>query len=312
GAVPSGSAASFTMTVSNAGPDVATDVHFVDTVGSNLTLTGVSCSASGGAICPTTPGAVMDLATLPVGGALTFTVNTFITAGTNGAITNALSATPTNDPDRSDNTAVAVGTANANNVAVTATAPSGPVAGGSTATFAAVVTNAGPSTALDVAITSAVGNNLTQGTPTCSASGGAVCPSSLGASMVAPSIPPGGSLIFSIPTTVSAGSSGQVTYVMSVSAAGDSRLTDNSSSASVSTFSADLGVSQTGPATVGAGGSAIFTAVVANPGPNAATNLQITETLSAGSATVTCAPSAGATCPSTLGTSMTLPSLGAG
>jgi len=75
----------------------------------------------------------------------------------------------------------------------------------------------------------------------------------------------------------------------------------------------DLSVSQTGPSTVPAGGSAVFTAVVANGGRSEATDLVITQTVTPGfSTTVTCVPSFGATCPAQLGSVMTLPSLGAG
>jgi uncharacterized repeat protein (TIGR01451 family) len=75
----------------------------------------------------------------------------------------------------------------------------------------------------------------------------------------------------------------------------------------------DLNVTQVGPASVAAGATATFTAVVANGGKSEATNLTITETLTAGyTATVTCVPSFGATCPATLGQVMTLPSLTAG
>jgi uncharacterized repeat protein (TIGR01451 family) len=76
----------------------------------------------------------------------------------------------------------------------------------------------------------------------------------------------------------------------------------------------DLSVTQTGPATVAAGSTATFTAVVANGGKTQATNLTITETLTAGYtvAAVNCTPSFGATCPATLGAMMTLPSLSQG
>ena len=75
----------------------------------------------------------------------------------------------------------------------------------------------------------------------------------------------------------------------------------------------DLNVSQVGPATVGAGTTATFTALVVNTGRNEATNVVITETLTEGyTSTVTCVPSFGAICPAVLGPSMTLPSLGSG
>jgi uncharacterized repeat protein (TIGR01451 family) len=76
---------------------------------------------------------------------------------------------------------------------------------------------------------------------------------------------------------------------------------------------ADLSVSQVGPDTIAAGSTATFTALIVNTGRSDATNLVITETLTAGySATVTCTASVGALCPSPLGPSMTLPSLGPG
>jgi len=73
----------------------------------------------------------------------------------------------------------------------------------------------------------------------------------------------------------------------------------------------DLNLSQGGPSTVAAGTTATFTVLVVNTGRNEATNLVITETLTAGyTSTVTCVPSFGAICPAVLGPSMTLPSLG--
>lgn len=75
----------------------------------------------------------------------------------------------------------------------------------------------------------------------------------------------------------------------------------------------DVNVSQVGPATIAAGGSATFTAVVANGGRSAASDLTITQTVTPGLAvTVTCVASFGATCPAVLGQVMTLPTLSAG
>lgn len=311
--IPAGNAATFTMTVSNAGPDVATDVRIVDTVSGNLTQTGGTCRASGGAVCPTPVGPVMTVPTLPVGGILTFDIATLVAAGTNGSITNTMTATPSNDPDRSDNSAVAVGTAAAYNLIVSGTAPTGPIPGGSAAVFTMLVSNAGPGLALAVPITDTVSANLTIGAITCVAGGGAVCPASLGMNMVAPSIPSSDTLTFTVTGTVTAGTVGAVSNTMTATGAGDSRPNDNTATATATAVSADLGVSQTaanGGAPVGAGGTAVFTAVVANPGPGAATNMTITETLTAGYiATVTCNSAGGAICPTPLGPVITVPSL---
>ena len=72
----------------------------------------------------------------------------------------------------------------------------------------------------------------------------------------------------------------------------------------------DLNVTQAGPPTVAAGSLANFVVVVANGGRSAATDVSITQTVNpAFTTTVTCAPSFGATCPATLESAMTVPSL---
>lgn len=309
-AVPAGTSGRFTMVLSNQGPEAATDVQVVNTVGGNLTLTAVGCTASGGATCPT-GGVVMAVPSLPVGGALTFAVDATVAGATNGSIINSMTATATGG-QRTQVTGIAVGTAYAHNIAVAATPPTGPLAGGSSANFSMVVTNSGPGTATDVAITNTLGTGLSlNGAITCTASLGAVCPATTGASMTAPSVPTNGVLTFNVPVTVNAGANGSATNAMSVSSPGDVRVTDNNATGAVSVFSADLGVSISGPGTVVAGNTAAFTAIVSNPGPGAASNVAIQIAASGGTvASVTCTPTAN--CPTTLGTSMSLASVPAG
>ena len=314
--VDGGSSAVFVMTVRNDGPDPATGVRVIDTVGSNLTLTGVTCTASGGATCPAVLGVQMTVDSLPVGGLLSFNVTAKVALGTNGAIINTFEASADHDATRDDNRVVAVGNAAANNVGVTASAPSGNVSGGSSTTFTMVVGNDGPATALDVAITDTLDVGLSLAGPIgCEASGDAVCPVPTGLTMVAPSIPPGGSLKFTVPASVAAGSNGVLGNTMTALAGGDSGPSNNTARAVVNAVSADLGVSQTGATNIAAGGSAVFTALVANPASSAATNLTINWTASAAFATtntVACTGTGGAVCPAVLGPVMTLPSLAAG
>jgi uncharacterized repeat protein (TIGR01451 family) len=74
GSVTTGSSISYSVTVSNAGPDTARDLQLRDTMSEGLLLKSIDCTASGGASCPTTLGATMDLALLPSGGSLNFTI----------------------------------------------------------------------------------------------------------------------------------------------------------------------------------------------------------------------------------------------
>lgn len=315
-AVPAGTSASFAMSVANAGPDEATDVKITNTVGGNLTLQSIACSATGGATCPATPGVSMTVPALPAGGSLNFVVTAFVAVGTNGSITNTMVANPgSSDPDRGDNSAVAAGSAYANNVSVSASGPGTPVAGGASTAVTVVVTNTGPGTAFDVDMTNVPGTGLAPAGPiACVASGGAVCPATPAATMRAPTIPLNGSLSFTIPLGVTAGANGNLLDTFSATTAGDTRAADNSGTAVVAAVSADLGLSMQGSATVAAGSNADFRVVVANPGPGTAANLAIhwvaTAPFTPGAVSVTCTPTGGATCPATLGADMTLASLG--
>lgn len=315
--VPAGSEALFTMTVRNDGPDEARNLRIVDTPGSNLTLTGVTCQASPGAACPSVLGISMSLDALPVGATLTFGVATRVNVGVNGAITNTLQVSSDFDPERADNTAVAVAAASAVNVGVTASGPGVVVPGGGRTSLSFTVSNEGPAAAADVDLTVSLGSNLTlAGTIDCVAAGGAICPAATALAMRAPSVPAGATLGFVVPVTVAAGASGTQLAGFAVAAAGDSRPGDNNASATVEAVSTNLGVSQAGPGSVGAGTSAVYTAVVANPGPGTATNLVFTWSPAAPFAlagtSVACNGTGGATCPATLGASMALASLGPG
>jgi uncharacterized repeat protein (TIGR01451 family) len=313
GQVLSGETAVFVMTVSNTGSSAANNVQIIDTVGNQLVPTAITCTASGGAVCPNPTSISMTIPSLPGGGSLVFGVTVQLTPAATGTIINTMSASYSEDVDHGNNSATVSATAASTSISVEATAPTGPIFGGATANFTMVVTNIGQVTALDVGITDTVSEDLTLGTITCVASNGATCPTSTGATMVAPAIPPTGVLTFTVPAVVTAGANGTVSNQMTVAALGDSKASDDSDTAFVSVVSNDVGVSQTGAATAGAGGTTVFTAIVANPGPNPATNITIHETLTTGYAvTVTCTPSGGATCPTTLGQDMTVASLPAG
>lgn len=314
--VPAGTSASFQMTVTNAGPDPAAAVRLVNTVGGNLSLTAISCTAAGGATCPAT-GVTMDVADLPVGGTLVFNVAANVAAATQGAITNTLAASLTGG-NRASVSGVAVGSAYANAVSVTGAAPAGPLVGGASGVFVMTVTNDGPGPARDLALSLQFGTGLTAGSAPigCTATGSATCPASPAASMTIPTLPNDGALSFSFPAVVDAGANGTVSATFTATAAGDSRSSDNRVTASTTAASVDVGVSQTGASQVGAGGTAVFTAIVSNPGPAAATGLTLTHALSgdgaAGTtASISCSASGGALCPTT-GPSMAVASLPAG
>lgn len=316
-AVAAGESVGFQTTVRNDGPDAATNLRISANVGTGLMLSGIVCTASGGATCPGTAGAVMTLASLPAGGALAFAVDATVAASANGLLSFAMSASADNDADNTNNSFSTSLSAYANDVGVVVTPPSGPLTGGSSATFTAVVANAGPGPAQNVALTNLLSSGLSPGGAiSCVSVPSGLCPVAPAPAMTVPALPAGGSLTFTVPVVVDAGTNGSVSDTMTATAAGDSHTADNSKTASVNAVSIDLGVSETGAPTVAAGSNAVFTAVVGNPGAAAVSNLTINHALggagaSGSSATITCAASAGAVCPST-GAAMTVPTLPAG
>jgi uncharacterized repeat protein (TIGR01451 family) len=118
--VAAGSVATYTMTVSNAGPDAARDVLLADSLDANQAIGAIGCVASGGATCPATVGTSMVVPLLPANGALTFTVPATVPTGASGTISNILTATSAGDPLGGNNAHVAQGT-----IATTAPALSG-------------------------------------------------------------------------------------------------------------------------------------------------------------------------------------------
>jgi len=104
GAFFSGSIATYSMTVANAGPDAAQNVTIEDVLGPGQALSSIVCAQSR-ATCPATTGNVMRVAELPNGGALSFTVNASIGEDTFGPIFDTLHVHADGDPLFSNNVA---------------------------------------------------------------------------------------------------------------------------------------------------------------------------------------------------------------
>ena len=110
----------YTISVSNSGPDPATNVLVIDTLPSSLTL--MSCAANSGGVCSNTGNAVnVAFATLPLNNSATITiwarVNPLTAAG--AAIANtAFLQTDSADPNAANNSSI-------NTVTVVAPAPGG-------------------------------------------------------------------------------------------------------------------------------------------------------------------------------------------
>lgn len=184
---------------------------------------------------------------------------------------------------------------------------------GGTTTYTITVTNNGPSDANNTVITDPAAAGLSKtGTPNCTASGGAVCPSITntaleGAGVTVATLPSGGSLSITLTANITA-TSGSVANTATATL--PSGVTDpnpgNNSATDTDTITpvANLAITNTdGVTAVGAGSTVTYTVVVSNTGPSAANGATVTDTLPAAltGATWTCVAAGGAVCPATSG-----------
>jgi uncharacterized repeat protein (TIGR01451 family) len=107
GELTAGAKATYTMTVTNAGPDAASEVAIHNLVDANQALNGIRCTAGGGARCPSSVGPAMSAPWIPMGGSLQFTVDTLPWPTTVGPITNKLQVSALGDPNIYNNSAIA-------------------------------------------------------------------------------------------------------------------------------------------------------------------------------------------------------------
>ncbi len=113
--VSNGGAVSYSLLVTNNGPAAANGATVSDPAVANYTATGITCIASGGAVCPSSAtiaalqAGTLTIPTLPVNGSLVFTV-TGTAASTGGSISNTATVSPpsgTSDPTTTNNSSTA-------------------------------------------------------------------------------------------------------------------------------------------------------------------------------------------------------------
>jgi uncharacterized repeat protein (TIGR01451 family) len=294
-----GDVATFTITVSNAGPGPATGISVTDALPAGTwTITagsGWTCPATAtGSFTCTFAGALASGATT------TITVSRPTTTADCGTLTNSATVSATNEPpaDQSDNSASASIAVQCADVHISKTG-NGPIFAGQTATFSITVSNAGPGPATGVSVT----DTLPGGTWTITAGAGWTCPATATGSFSCTFAGTLASGATTTPITVSRDTTtadcGTLTNSAAVSATNEppADQTDNSASASIAVQCADVHISKTGNGPVFPGDVATFTINVSNAGPGPATGISVTDTLPAGTWTITAG--AGWTCPAT-------------
>lgn len=314
--VVAGGTTSYTIVVSDPGPNNANGTTVTDPAAAGLTKTAVSCSAAGGAACPSSLSigqfeAGVVIPTLPLNGTVTFTVTATVTA-TSGSVTNTATVTGPSgaiDPVASNDTASDTDTVTAPaataDLQITKTDGAASSAAGAPIAYTITASNAGPDAVTAATVTDTFPGAITGVTWTCTATAGSTCPASgTGDINAAVDLLAGGSATFTASGTVSAAATGTLSNTATIAApAGVLDATPGNNSATDTntiTATADLAVTKTDGATsVAAGGSVTYTITASNAGPGAVSGATVTDTLPASlsGATWTCTASAGSSCP---------------
>ena len=277
----------FTLHVQNAGPSTATNLVVTDVIDPRFTFVSADAGDWTCQFDAATATVTCDRPSLVVGAAppIEIVVQTPFEAA---VVPNTATVTATGDPDPSDNTSSINTTVNAAiDLSVTKSDAPDPAILGTTLTYTIVVTNAGPSTATNVAMNDVLPSGLTflSATPTqgsCNHSSGTVS-CSLG------SIARSASATITI--AVRPDALGVIANTATVSAAETDTNAANDSDTEATTVGelrADLSITKLDtPDPVDAGANLTYTIEVTNAGPDAAASVTVTDILPPGATLVT-------------------------
>ncbi|WP_191621224.1 DUF11 domain-containing protein [Marinihelvus fidelis] len=291
-----GEVLTYTITVTNGGPDEAPDVNLSDLLADDVTFQSVSpsqgsCQHSNGTVSCT-------LGALASGGSATITVTVVPQAA--GQVANTASVTGGNeDPNLDDNSATVMTTVEAadstSDLSVSKSASPDPVTVGDTLTYTLTVSNAGPDDAPDVSVTDMLSGDVTF--QSASASQGSCQHSAGTVSCALGTIANGASATATIMVVPQV--AGELSNTASVNAASNDPNPDDNSDTVTTTVepaetTSDLSIEKTADRPqVDVGENVTYSIQVANTGPEDAPNVMVTDTLSASASFVSMSTTSG-------------------
>ncbi|MEO6689219.1 MAG: DUF11 domain-containing protein, partial [Dokdonella sp.] len=257
-----GTNVTYTLTVTNGGPDAATNVVLNDATPAGLSFVSASLPCAAGFPC--------SLGTVAAGGSTIVAVTFAVPANANGSIVNIANVgSDTPDPNPANNSSTVtipiVAVTTAADLAVVKSGPAS-VTAGTNAVYTLLVTNNGPDAATGVVLADPTPTGLTLVSADGPCAGGFPCALGTLANGASVSV----NVTFAVPLNATAAivNTGSVT-----SATPDPNGNNNSSTVTTTVVpvvaaSADLVVAKTGPVTVIAGSTITYTIMVTNNGPD--------------------------------------------
>ena len=283
--VGAGATITYTLAISNLGPDGADGAAYGDGLPRGLVATAASCGGeSGGASCGSRSviadsSVVGAIEVLPPGGAVVVTITATAPVAEETLTNRARIAAPagTTDPDPANDSSsvdtVVIAQPLQADLAIVKIGPASASAGGNVA-YELSVTNNGPDDAANVTIDDPSPPGLTFVSASSPCAGGFPC--ALGA------LANGASTLVTVTFAIDAGATGSVTNTATVSSDTADPVVGNNSGVAVTPIivgasSADLAVGKSGPGSVLAGGNVTYQVTVANNGPDAAVNVVLVD-----------------------------------
>ncbi|HEX6641825.1 MAG TPA: IPTL-CTERM sorting domain-containing protein, partial [Thermoanaerobaculia bacterium] len=304
-----GASLAYTITLTNNGPDAASNVVVTDALLPELLFQSITAPAGFSCTTPAvgTNGTITcTAATMPANTFVQFTLIVQLTPTAVGPINNTASASSDTDDNNAGNDAGSAapvtvggsgsGIADLSASKTTQTTTAGP---GDTVTYTITVTNNGPNAANEVivqdtlpaallfqSITPAAGFTCT--TPAVGATGTITCTGGPLANAA--------TATFTLVTTIAPSATGTFANAVTVSSSDADPVSGNSTSttAPIVVATADLAITKTTNSTTAPNGSTVtYTITVTNNGPDAATNVVVNDDLPAGLQFVSAVPSQG-------------------
>ena len=224
-AVP-GEAVSYAITVSNPGTSAVAGAVVTDNLPAAVSTAYWSCIGSGGGACTASgSGDIDDLADLPVGASVTYTLDVTIDPSATGTLSNSASVSPPAgyvDTNPGDNTDTDIDTLTPEvDLAITKDDGRSHVVAGLGTTYTIVASNPGPSSVFGATVADVFPTELTGASWTCVGAGGGACTAS-GTGDIDDSVDlyAGGSVTYTTYASVDSGATGTVVNTATVSVPG--------------------------------------------------------------------------------------------